>query len=158
MSPTAQDPAIRRMTAADLGRVMEIVARLKQAPHWPPAAYLAALDPRAAPRRIALVAVDPESGAVTGFAVASLLPPQAELESIAVAAGSQRRGLARRLFAALLLELQPQGVTEVILEVRASNHPALRFYRSLGFAETARRPRYYSDPVEDAILQSLPLR
>jgi ribosomal-protein-alanine N-acetyltransferase len=92
---------------------------------------------------------------VLGFAVASLLAPQSELESIAVAKDSQRRGLARQLFAGLVRNLASQEISEVILEVRASNHPALQLYRALGFAETARRARYYADPVEDAILLSL---
>jgi ribosomal-protein-alanine N-acetyltransferase len=92
---------------------------------------------------------------VAGFAVASLLPPQAELESIAVALAAQRQGLARRLFAVLADELQAAQVTEVLLEVRASNQPALGLYQRLGFAETGRRPRYYHDPVEDAVLMHL---
>jgi ribosomal-protein-alanine N-acetyltransferase len=153
MSRTNQ---IRRMTAADLDQVIEIAAALKQAPHWPRQAYAVALDPDAEPKRIALVATEAEPGGVRGFAIASLIPPQAELESIAVAAASQRRGVARRLFSALRAEFEPQGITEVILEVRASNRPALQFYSSMGFVETARRPRYYVDPVEDAILLSLP--
>ena len=146
------------MTADDLGRVLEIAARASQAPNWPRAVWLDALAPNSVPRRIALVAIQPESGAVTGFAVASPMPPQAELESIAVVPAAQRRGVARHLFGALLAEFAPKGVTEVLLEVRASNHPALALYRTLGFAETGRRPRYYADPVEDAVLMNLRLR
>jgi ribosomal-protein-alanine N-acetyltransferase len=145
------------MTPADLDRVIEIAASLKEAPHWPRSAYLAALYPDAAPRRIALVAEEPGSGAVTGFAVASLLPPQAELETIAVASAAQRQGLAQQLFAALTVELGLAQIAEVLLEVRASNQPALGFYRSLGFVEAGRRPCYYHDPVEDAVLMSLRL-
>jgi ribosomal-protein-alanine acetyltransferase len=146
---------IRRMTEADVDPVMELAAGLEQAPLWPRSAYLKALDPKATPRRIALVAE--EGGAVAGFAVASLIESQAELETIAVAPEQRRRGLARRLFFALTEELGPAGAREFILEVRASNHPALGLYRSLGFAETGRRPRYYHDPVEDAVLMTLAL-
>jgi len=39
--------------------------------------------------------------------------------------------------------------------VRASNGAAIGFYRAQGFAETGRRPRYYADPEEDAILLRL---
>ena len=84
--------------------------------------------------------------------------PQAELETIAVTGGGQRRGVARRLFAALAGELGAAGVKDVLLEVRASNAPALGFYRALGFQESGRRPRYYADPVEDAVLLELRLR
>ncbi len=149
------------MSAADLEQVISIAAILPDAPHWPQSAYLNALNPDARPRRIALViviaAADPKLSAVFGFTVASLLPPKAELETIAVAAGSQRGGLGRRLIHALAGELREGGAHEILLEVRASNRAALAFYRSVGFVETALRPRYYADPVEDAVLMSLTL-
>ena len=145
------------MTPADLDRVMEIAESLKEAPQWPRSAYLAALDPEAAPRRIALVGEEPAACMVAGFAVASLLPPEAELEIIAVAPTAQRRGLARQLFFSLATELRTAEVVGVMLEVRATNQPALELYRRLGFVETGHRPRYYHDPVEDAILMCLRL-
>jgi ribosomal-protein-alanine N-acetyltransferase len=160
------------MTAVDLDRVLDIAASLKQAPQWPRPAYLAALDSGASPCRIALVAEAPETvtgaptdksssparGLVAGFIVASLLPPQAELEIIAVAPQFQRRGLARRLFTALASELRTGQPTEILLELRASNLPALTLYRSLGFTEAGGRPRYYHDPIEDALLMRLRLK
>lgn len=155
---------VRRMTWLDLDRVIGIAACLKEAPHWPRAAYLAALDPGTAPRRTALVAelsascagaLSPEPDAVAGFVVASLLPPQAELETIAVAPAVQRHGLAGRLFDALTAELRTARAEEILLEARASNQPALGLYRRLGFVETGRRSRYYHDPVEDAVLMRL---
>ena len=148
---------IRRMALADLAPVIELALSLKDAPHWPRSAYLAALDPDAAPSRISLVAEDEETGAVQGFAVASLLPPQAELETIAVAPEVQRRGLACRILIAMADELKKALVTEVLVEVRASNSAALAFYRAQGFAITGRRPRYYADPIEDAVLLDLRL-
>jgi ribosomal-protein-alanine N-acetyltransferase len=155
--PSAANQAvcIRGMTPSDIDRVMEIAESLKEAPSWPRAAFERALDPAAQPRRIALVAE--AAGTVAGFAVASLLPPEAELETIAVASTAQRHGLARRLVAGLAAELGAAQITEVILEVRASNQPAQGLYRGLGFAETGRRARYYHDPVEDAVLMRLRL-
>jgi [ribosomal protein S18]-alanine N-acetyltransferase len=155
MKHLAENVQIRHMTAADVTRVLEIAASLPESPHWPKSAYLDALNPESTPRRIALVAAGPEQ--VEGFTVASLLPPQAELESIAVAAGSQRRGLGRVLFDALLNELRTVGVLEITLEVRASNHAALAFYRCAGFSKMGLRPAYYADPVEDAVLMRLHL-
>ncbi|HUD75342.1 MAG TPA: ribosomal protein S18-alanine N-acetyltransferase [Terracidiphilus sp.] len=205
LSAASQAVCIRRMTPADLDRVMEIAESLKEAPQWPRAAFERALDRAAQPRRIALVAevvagkgellgVEPEGrppgaeapvdsaglmrglkppppsgssalascaagegGEVVGFAVASLLPPEAELETIAVASTAQRHGLARRLFVELAAKLVAAQITEVFLEVRASNQPALGLYRRLGFTETGRRVRYYHDPVEDAVLMRLRL-
>jgi [ribosomal protein S18]-alanine N-acetyltransferase len=160
MRSLAEDMLIRRMTAADLGRVLEIAASLPESPHWPESAYLDALNPESTPHRIVLVAAGSDltgSGQVEGFTVASLLPPQAELESIAVATGSQRRGLGHMLLDALLSELRPLGVLEINLEVRASNQAAVAFYRSAGSSQIGLRRAYYTDPVEDAILMRLGL-
>jgi ribosomal-protein-alanine N-acetyltransferase len=145
------------MTPSDLHRVMEIALSLKEAPLWPFAAYQAVLDPSAAPRRIALVATDPQTDVLVGFAVASMLPPQAELETIAVAAESQSHGVGRQLLAALAGELAVAQIEEILLEVRGSNKPARALYQSLGFSETGCRPRYYADPIEDALLLTLRL-
>jgi ribosomal-protein-alanine N-acetyltransferase len=147
---------IRRMTAADLDRVLAIAQNLPLAPHWPRSAYLNAIDPASTPRRIALVAGGPQPGSILGFAVASLVPPQAELETVAVAPESQRRGLGQYLFQALATELKAAGVADFLLEVRTSNQPALAFYRALGFVKTSLRPSYYADPIEDAVLMRLP--
>jgi ribosomal-protein-alanine N-acetyltransferase len=143
------------MTAGDLDQVIAIEQSLKQAPHWSHAAYLSSLDPSSLPSRLFLVAMDSSTHSVLAFAVASVLPPQAELEMIAVAPLAQRSGLASSLFASLRDSLTVRNVSEVILEVRASNYPALALYRHLGFSQTAQRPRYYTDPVEDALLFTL---
>lgn len=163
-APTVQ---IRPMTAADLPRVLEITASLQGAPRWAEAAWLRALDAGARPRRIVLVAVEAaveataeaaaesNASAPLGFAMASLLPPQAELETIAVAQENQRSGIGRTLMNALAAQLSQPGIAELWLEVRASNHAALALYRAAGFANTGRRPNYYRNPAEDALLLTL---
>jgi len=145
------------MSEADLDRVLEIGESLPEAPHWKASAYVAAMNPLQIPRRIALVAVERESDALAGFLVAGMVAAEAALETIAVAAEAQRRGVGGRLLRALLEELRAEQVTELILEVRASNRAALGFYRAQGFKETGRRPRYYADPEEDAVLMGLNL-
>ena len=152
MKSFAEGVQIRHMTAADVGQVLDIAASLPAAPHWPQSAYLTALNPESTPHRIALVAVGSQNQNIQGFLVASLLPPQAELESIAVASESQGSGLGRLLFDALVNEVRTSGVLEIVLEVRASNRAALAFYQSAGFGQTGLRRGYYIDPVEDAVL------
>ncbi|MGD0941238.1 MAG: ribosomal protein S18-alanine N-acetyltransferase [Terracidiphilus sp.] len=148
---------VRRMTEADLDQVIEIAGSLPEAPHWPRSAYQTALDPMASPPRIALVAENTHIDTTVGFAIASLIPPQAELEMIAIAADFQGRGCAKQLFSSLTQQLRPTGAVELILEVRASNHRAIGLYRNLGFAESGRRSGYYIDPVEDAVLMGIHL-
>jgi [ribosomal protein S18]-alanine N-acetyltransferase len=143
---------IRHMNATDLDRVHGIALSLAEAPHWPVSAYAAAIDPENLPRRIALVATGLEDDAPAAFLVASLLPPEAELETIAVAAEGKRRGVGARLLNTLIKELRTNQVSKLNLEVRASNWAALGFYAASGFHENGRRPRYYADPEEDAVL------
>jgi ribosomal-protein-alanine N-acetyltransferase len=159
MSADAQALHVRPMRATDVDRALEIASNLAEAPHWTRAAYLVVLDPLAAPPRIALVAEAGEPGRrrLCGFAVASVVGEESELESIAVAADCQRQGVGRRLLTALAAAAREAGARAMLLEVRASNAPALGFYRSLGWSECGRRPRYYADPEEDALLLRLPL-
>jgi ribosomal-protein-alanine N-acetyltransferase len=153
--PPATQLRIRRMIPADLDVVIQLAESLEQAPRWPRSAYVDALNPEAAPPRVALVAEAQQNAAILGFAVASLMPPEAELESIAVAFEGQRQGIARQIFSALVQELRTARIAELLLEVRASNHAALAFYQAVGFLQTGRRPRYYANPIEDAVLLQL---
>lgn len=157
MNSGADAVEIRRMAATDLAQVLAIAESLSEAPHWPPSAYFAAIDPDATPRRIALVATGLQSGSVLAVAVASILPPKAELETIAVAPESQRQGIGRQILTALMDALKAVGVDELLLEVRSSNLPAIALYRAQGFVQSGLRPGYYLDPVEDAVLMGLSL-
>lgn len=145
------------MTATDLDRVLAIAENLPHAPHWPRSAYVRAIYPESTPRRIALIATGPPPGAALGFAVASLLPPEAELETIVVAPESQRQGVGQLLFQALAIALKAAGVGQLLLEVRASNRAAQAFYQAVGCAKAGFRPGYYADPIEDAVLMRFTL-
>jgi ribosomal-protein-alanine acetyltransferase len=101
--------------------------------------------------------IERDEGVVVGFAVAAMVVQEAELETIAVAAERQRRGVGGLLLRALVDELKAAQVSELRLEVRASNQVALGFYCQEGFEEAGRRPRYYADPEEDAVLMRLRL-
>jgi ribosomal-protein-alanine N-acetyltransferase len=46
------------------------------------------------------------------------------------------------------------GARSAHLEVRPSNEAALRLYRSAGFEEVLRRPGYYREPAEDALVMA----
>jgi ribosomal-protein-alanine N-acetyltransferase len=145
---------IRAMNLGDLDRVAAIAGSLATAPQWPREAYAMAIEGGGIPQRIALVAeVD---GEVLGFAVASVVQPQAEVESIAVAADAQGQGIGSALLTALVdairLASAPELIPELMLEVRASNLPAIRLYTRAGFCEAGRRRGYYAHPAEDAVL------
>ncbi len=147
---------IRPMQTSDVDRVLEIADNLAQAPRWAREVYETAIRPGSAPRRIALVAEEPALG-IVGFTVASLVTPEAELETIGVAIARQRSGIGRQLLGETKRILGELGVTKVILEVRESNRAARQLYKAAGFDETGHRSSYYIDPKEDAIVMSLKL-
>ena len=158
MTSPSHHVRVREMTADDLEWARMLADGTPEAPHWPANAYAGAIAPDSPPRRVAMVAEHPldagsgGSGPRAGFAIASLIPPQSELETIVVSATARRAGIGGALMASLLASLKSANVTEVTLEVRASNLPAAGFYRATGFVESGRRNRYYIDPVEDAML------
>ena len=143
------------MQASDLDAVLAIASALPEAPHWSRLAYVEAIAGGEGPRRFALVA-EADDGAV-GFLVASLVGLEAELESIAVARGAQRQGVAAALLGALVEELRRVGATDLALEVRAWNLPAQALYERAGFKTVGLRRGYYREPVEDAVILRLAL-
>ena len=58
----------------------------------------------------------------------------------------------------MVMRLAGAAASTVLLEVRESNTAARQLYEKLGFVEIGGRPDYYRDPVEDALLLSIPFR
>lgn len=77
------------------------------------------------------------------------------LMNLAVRESMRRRGVGGALATeALRLGLE-YAATRAVLEVRVSNDPARSLYTRLGFVQIGRRPRYYTNPIEDAVLMEL---
>lgn len=68
--------------------------------------------------------------------------PHADLEKVAVAAGSHGRGLGRALTATLIDDARAAGIEVLTLDARGDNARALRLYAALGFTEYGRLPAF----------------
>lgn len=86
------------------------------------------------------------------FCACRLVLDELHVLDLAVRPSWRRRGLARFLLELALRRASAAGARLALLEVRASNQPALALYTGLGFRSVGRRPSYYRDPVEDALL------
>ena len=105
--------------------------------------------------RDALVAVSGSD--VVGYAITMASGDVVDLLRIAVHPTWRRRGTARTLLQAVLEKAAGSEAERMLLEVRVGNAAARAFYEAAGFAEIARRPRYYRDGT-DALVLALPLR
>lgn len=89
---------------------------------------------------------------LTGFLVARRILQDIEILNIAVRPEARRQGAGSGLLREVLEWGKTFKAEKAFLEVRASNQPALKFYTLFRFEVTGRRPRYYTAPIEDALL------
>lgn len=95
-----------------------------------------------------------EEGQVVGYAVLHCVLDEGNIDNIAVAPEFRRQGVAEELLGVFLRFAQAH-LALLMLEVRASNEPAIALYRKHGFQPVGRRKHYYHAPREDAILMTL---
>ena len=96
-----------------------------------------------------------EADSFTGFLVVRTLGWEWEIENIAVETASIRRGLGSQLLHALLSQARSEKIIAIWLEVRESNQAARRLYEKFLFQEHGRRPNYYHNPEDIAIIYKL---
>lgn len=135
---------IRPMTAADVPSVAAL-EKLCFSDPWSVSSIASELD-----NPLSLWLVWEEDGTAAAYLGVQRVPPQADVMNVAVSPALRRRGIARALFAEL--ERRLPEIDELFLEVRTSNSGAIALYRTLGFEQVGRRPNYYLDPREDALI------
>ncbi len=97
----------------------------------------------------------PSAWQVWGYIIFWIVADEMHILNLAVHAGQRRRGLGRTLLQEALGQARKLGAAVAWLEVRPSNVSARALYESFGFKEVGRRPKYYEDSNEDAILLAL---
>jgi ribosomal-protein-alanine N-acetyltransferase len=153
---------VRVAAAADVVGVVALERAIAEAPHWAEGEYAAMVrvdEAASAVRRCFFVAE--AEGLLLGFAVGKMIWSSgggvAELESVAVEAAARRSGVGRALCAAVVDWCGELGAAAVELEVRAGSVGAIALYEGLGFVGIGRRPGYYREPLEEALLMRLDL-
>ena len=167
-------PVVRRMRPEDLPAVVRIDQLSLPLP-WSERAYRRELENEYTRAWVAEVTADsqlvypPAAGepgpdlvvpagqpAVAGFLILWMVIDEAHIATVAVHPGARRHGLARRLLRQALAAARQEGALQALLEVRAGNHAAQALYAGFDFEVVGRRPRYYLDNQEDALLMTLP--
>lgn len=93
-------------------------------------------------------------GEVIGFVILSFATGECHVLNLCISPEYQHKGWGHALLEYALSWSKMQGAMMAYLEVRRSNHPAIKLYRKMNFKEIGQRKNYY--PVakgrEDALV------
>lgn len=142
---------ITDMQESDLPDVAAIERRCFADP-WSLSALAESLEDPCARMMVALY-----GGEVCGYVCIMLTDENGYIPRVCVLPAYRRRGVATALMDAAEAAARVFGCTSITLEVRESNSAAIALYESLGFEPLGKRPGFYSDPIETAIVMSRPL-
>jgi ribosomal-protein-alanine N-acetyltransferase len=146
-APIVVDP----MRLEDVQAVHEI-ERLSFRTPWP--AY--AFEQELRGNRLARYVVARAGDRVVGFAGVWLMVDDAHVTTFGVHPDWRRQGIGRQLLLNLAELSSAIGARRMTLEVRVSNVAAQALYAAFGFQVVGRRPRYYTDDEEDALVMTTP--
>ena len=102
-----------------------------------------------------LVALHDREGGVRelcGYLNFWIILDEAEIHRLAVKKEYRRSGVAAKLLQEMFGYLHDKGIVSVRLEVRQSNHEAIKLYEKFGFMIKGRRRGYYQETGEDALV------
>ncbi len=144
---------IRRAGLADVSAIWAIEKASFPTP-WSRWSFLAELGHRHSHILVA-GASPPLPWQTWGYLIFWVVLDEMHILNLAVHPDQRRRSIAQRLLAEGLAQARTLGAELAWLEVRPSNLAARTLYKSFGFKEVGRRPRYYDDTQEDALLLTL---
>jgi [ribosomal protein S18]-alanine N-acetyltransferase len=138
--------AVRRFESRDVPAIEAIAKGSPGSARWSRESY-AELSEQGG-----LIFVAEAAGTLVGFLATRVTSGEAEILNLAVSPANRRAGIATALFRQALAEFRRRQATQIFAEVRESNAGALQFYEKHGFVRTGRRPGYYQQPAEAAVL------
>ena len=141
---------IRRMEMKDIPEVVEIDRSSFTLP-WTERSYKYEVQENSA-ARCWVTTVDER---VASMLVLWLIVDEAQIATIATHPQFRRRGFAKQILIKSLVSARDEGALKSLLEVRARHVIAQKIYCDIGFVEVGRRPMYYRDNGEDAVLMTL---
>jgi [ribosomal protein S18]-alanine N-acetyltransferase len=140
---------VDEMRLGDVPAVHEI-ERLSFRTPWP--AY--AFEQELRGNRLARYVVARAGDLVVGFAGIWLMVDDAHVTTFGVHPDWRRQGIGRQLLLSISELSVAIGARRMTLEVRPSNDAARALYHAFGFEIAGRRPRYYTDDGEDALVMT----
>jgi ribosomal-protein-alanine N-acetyltransferase len=135
----------------DLPAVVEIDHMSFSLP-WPEGSFRYEVSQNHAAR--CLVA-ETEDKKIAAMIVSWIIIDDLHVATFAAHSDFRRQGIGSSLLAQALEDGRLRGAVRAMLEVRESNLPAQVMYEKFGFEVTGRRPSYYRDNGEAALLMTL---
>lgn len=145
---------LRRMKQADLERVIAIDQKSFSLP-WPASSFQYELNQNDSSRCWVAELSSSAGTIVVAMAVVWFIIDEVHIATIAVDPEYRRLKIGQKLLAAILEDALSTGAQHAFLEVRETNTAARAMYRRFGFQEVGKRPHYYSDTQEAAIMMNL---
>jgi ribosomal-protein-alanine N-acetyltransferase len=145
---------LREMRWWDIDLVLELEHELFPEDAWSSGMFWSELAYARGPRatRRYVVAEDPATGGLVGYAGLAAAGDLGDVQTIAVARDQWGTGLGARLLADLLKHATAFECAEVLLEVRVDNTRAQRLYERFGFEPIGFRRGYYQPGNVDALV------
>lgn len=138
--------SVREMEEGDLERVAAIEKEIFSMP-WSRKAFSDSLN---SPNTAYIVAE--KDGVIAGYCGMYISFEEGNITNVAVAPDYRRQNIATCMLQHILKLAAKRAVTDVILEVRETNVPAIQLYERLGFEEAGIRKNFYEKPVENALI------
>lgn len=149
--------ALREMRWWDIEPVLELEHELFPEDAWSAGMFWSELAHARGPRatRRYVVAEDPRTGRLVGYAGLATAGDLADVQTIAAARDQWGTGLGARLLTDLLRAATAFECVEVLLEVRVDNTRAQKLYERFGFEPIGFRRGYYQPGNADALVMRL---
>ncbi|WP_017582502.1 ribosomal protein S18-alanine N-acetyltransferase [Nocardiopsis valliformis] len=142
---------LRQMTRDDVPAVLELERALFPLDAWSEEMLRDELAETATRHYVVAEATEPGAesdsgaeGSIVGYAGLRFVPPEGDVQTMAVAESAWGRGIGRALLTELLAQAEVRGVTHMFLEVRSDNPRAQDLYTRFGFEAIGVRRGYYN--------------
>ncbi len=150
----SENISIREMHLKDIDAVHQLDQRSFSAP-WTKKSFIFELNENKASRSWVAVAKEDERKVLIGTIICWLLVDEIHVATLAVDQAYQRKHIAKNLLCNALLSMMKEGALSATLDVREGNLPAQAMYLNFGFEIVGRRPGYYKNNSEAALLMTL---
>ena len=145
------------VTPADIEALVALEGRCFGWP-WGRLSFEGEMASAGAESRLAWTAAASGEKQIVAYIFYRFIAEEVHIFRLAVDPEWRRQGIGTRLLDDCLTSARRMGLSAAVLEVRPSNTEAIALYCKLGFRVIARRPGYYSDSREEALILKLELK